>query len=117
LIADLIKEAAVSALISGLITAFGIGYLQRYLDAKRKQSEALAAKRRQERRKADELEFQRRRAAGRLFFWLHDAVVKGVEHANGDLEKAFTAYNEVEEEQKDFERMLLAEHQDENRGG
>ena len=117
MIEDLIKEAAVSALISGLITAFGIGHLQRYLDVRRKQSEELASKRRQERRRADELEYQRRRAAGRMFFWLHDAAVKGVEHANGDLEKAFTTYNAVEEEQKNFERMLLAEHQDENRRG
>ena len=114
---DWMKDAAVSALISGLVSGFGIWNLQRFLESKRKQTEASAAKRRQERRQADELEYQRRRAAGRMFFWLHDAVVKGVEHANGDLEKAFDDYNAVEEEQKSFERMMLAEHQDENRGG
>lgn len=114
---EAIKAAAVSAAVSALISGIGIYYLQSFLNSKRRESEELAAKRRQERRRSDELEYQRRRAAGRMFFWLHDAVVKGVEHANGDLEKAFTSYNEVEEEQKDFERKLLAEHQDENRRG
>ena len=74
-----------------------------------------AAQRRRERRKADVLESKRRRAAGRMLFWLHDAVVKGVEHANGDLEKAMADYSEIEEEQKAFEQELLAEHRDENR--
>jgi hypothetical protein len=52
-----------------------------------------------------------------MLFWLHDAVIKGKDHANGDLENAFDYYNQVEEEQKTFERELLAEHQDQNRGG
>ncbi len=110
-----IKEAATSALISALISGVGVFYLQRYLDSKRAESEAEAAKRRAERRKADVLESRRRRAAGRMFFWLHYAVVRGPEAANGDLEKAFADYNEVEEEQKAFEQELLAAHQDENR--
>ena len=113
--ADLIKEALMSAMISALVSGVGVYYLHRYLDTKREESEAQAAKRRAERRKADVLESRRRRAAGRMFFWLHYAVVRGPEAANGDLEKAFADYNEVEEEQKAFEQELLAAHQDENR--
>lgn len=112
---DTIKQAAVSALVSALISGVGIYYLHTYLDTKRKESEEQAAQRRRERRKADVLESKRRRAAGRMFFWLHDAVVKGVEHANGDLAKAMADYNEIEEEQKAFEQELLAEQLEENR--
>lgn len=112
---DTIKQAAISAVVSALISGIGIYYLQTYLDTKRKESEEQAAQRRIERRKADVLESKRRRAAGRMLFWLHDAVVKGVEHANGDLEKAMSDYSEIEEEQKAFEQELLAEHRDENR--
>ena len=113
---DVLKSALVSGLVSALISGIGIYYLHVYLDGKRKESEQAAAQRRAERRKADVLESQRRRATGRMFFWLHDAVVKGKDHANGDLEKAFDDNNRIEEEQKRFEQELLAEHHDENRG-
>lgn len=112
---ETIKTAAISAATSALVSGIGIYYLQSFLNTKRKESEEQAARRRAERRKADVLESRRRRAAGRLFFWINDAVVKGVDHANGDLRKAFEDYNEVEDEQKAFEQELLAEHQEENR--
>lgn len=112
---ELIKSAAVSALVAGLITGIGVHYLQSYLDAKRKESEEKAAKRRQARHQADVLEAKRKRAEGRLFFWMYDAIVKGVDHANGDLHKAFSDYNAVDEEQKAFDQEQLAYHLDENR--
>ena len=37
------------------------------------------------------------------------------DHVNGDLERAYEDYNRIEEEQKQFEQELLAEHHDENR--
>lgn len=111
------KAALVSCLVSFLITGIGLHYLRGYFDRKQAEREEQAAQRRRERRKADMLEARRRRAAGRMFFWMHYALVKGVDQANGDLEKAFHDYNEVEEEQKAFEQELLAEHQDENRRG
>lgn len=114
---ETLKTALVSALVSALISGVGIYYLHAYLDGKRRESEQAAAQRRAERRKADVLESQRRRATGRMFFWLHDAVVKGKDHANGDLERAYEDYNRIEEEQKRFEQEMLAEHQDHNRGG
>lgn len=112
---EIIKSAAVSTMVSALITGVGVFYLQRYLESRRIQSEEAAATRRAQRRKADVLESRRRRAIGRLLFWLHFALLRGVEQANGDLEKAFADYNAVEEEQKAFEQELLAEHREENR--
>lgn len=114
---ETLKDAAISCLVSVLISGIGLYYLRGYFDRKQNEREEQAAQRRRERRKADMLEAQRRRAAGRMFFWMHYALVRGVDQANGDLEKAFQDYNEVEEEQKAFEQELLAEHQDENRRG
>lgn len=114
---ETLKTALISSLVAALISGIGIYYLHAYLDAKRRESEQAAAKRRAERRKADYLESRRRRATGRMFFWLHDAVVKGIDHANGDLERAYEDYNGIEEEQKRFEQELLAEHHDANRVG
>lgn len=112
---EALKSALISGMVSVLISGIGVYYLHAYLDGKRKESEQAAAQRRAERRKADVLESRRRRATGRMFFWLHDAVVKGKDHANGDLERAYEDYNRIEEEQKRFEQELLAEHHDENR--
>lgn len=113
---EAVKNAAVSVTVSAVISGLGVWYLQRYLDTKRRESEERAAQRRRERRRADLLESKRRRAAGRMFFWMHYAIVKGVDQANGDLEKAFVDYNAADDEQRAFEQELLAEHQDENRG-
>lgn len=114
---EALKNTLLSALVSFLVSGIGLYYLRGYFDRKQKEREEQAAQRRRERRKADMLEARRRRAAGRLFFWIHYALVRGVDQANGDLEKSFHDYNEVEEEQKAFEQELLAEHQDENRRG
>ena len=113
---DALRNAALSAIVSALITGIGVYYLHLYIDGRRKESDERAKKRRDERRKADVLEQQRRHAAGRCLFWLHDAAVKGKEHANGNLEQAFNDYSAAENAQKAYERELLAEHADENRG-
>lgn len=114
---EAVKQAVVSVVVSALISGIGVFYLQRYLDAKHRESEQRAADRREARRRADLLEAKRRRAAGRLFFWLHFGLTRGAEAANGDLESAWKDYTAAEEEQKLFEQEQLAEHQDENRGG
>ena len=117
MILEAAKQAAVSAVVSALISGVGVFYLQRYLTAKHQESERKAAERREARRQADILESKRRRAAGRLLFWLHFSVTRGVEAANGDLEEAWNRYSAAEDEQKQFEQEQLAEHADENRGG
>ena len=116
MILESIKQAAVSALVSALISGIGIFYLQRFLNDKHRESEQRAADRREARRRGDLLEAKRRRAAGRLLFWLHFGIVRGAEAANGDLERAWEDYTAAEEEQKLFEQEQLAAHQDENRG-
>ena len=117
MILESLKQAAVSALVSALISGVGVFYLQWYLNDKHRESEQRAADRREARRRADLLEAKRRRAAGRLLFWLHFGIVRGAEAANGDLERAWEDYTAAEEEQKLFEQEQLAEHADENRGG
>lgn len=117
MILETIKQTALSAIVSALISGIGVFYLQRYLNDKHRESEQRAAGRREARRRADLLEAKRRRAAGRLFFWLHFGLTRGAEAANGDLESAWKDYTAAEEEQKLFEQEQLAEHADENRGG
>ena len=75
MILETMKQAAVSAAVSALISGIGVYYLQRYLNDKHRESQQQAAERRAARRKADLLEAKRRRAAGRLLFWLHFGVV------------------------------------------
>lgn len=107
---ELLRNTLLSVLVSAVVSGLGVWYLQEFLKRRSELSAGQAKKRREEREKGDIIEAKRRKAAGRMFFWLHDAVVKGPEHANGDLEKAFDDYNAAEEEQKAFERELLAEH-------
>lgn len=111
---DLIKAALTSAFVSFLVTGLGAYYLHAYLDGKRKEAEQRAEERRKQKRKADVLEARRRRALGRVLFWTHHALIKGVESANGDMEKAFAEYDKVEEEQKALEQEILAEYNDKN---
>lgn len=117
MILEAIKQAAVSAMVSALISGVGVFYLQRYLIDKHRESERKAAERREARRRADLLEAKRRRAAGRLLFWMHFGITRGKEAANGDLERAWQDYTAAEDAQKQFEQEQLAEHADENRGG
>lgn len=117
MIVEAIKQAAVSAMVSALISGIGVYYLQRYLSDKHRESEQRAAARREARRRADVLESSRRRAAGRLLFWLHFGVTRGAAAANGDLEQAWKDYTAAEDAQKRWEQEQLAEHADENRNG
>lgn len=118
---EFIKQAAVGAVVSGLfsllISGVGVFYLQRYLKDKWEEREAEAARRQAERRREGVLLAKHRRAQGRLLFWMHYALVKGVAQANGEFEESFRDYEAAEEELKTFEQEQLAAHQDENRGG
>ena len=113
---DAIRDAVISCGVSAVISGIFIYYMHSYLDGKRRENEERMKHRREERLKRDVLEQQRRHTAGRCLFWLHDAAVNGAAHANGDLEHAFRDYVVAEDTQKAYERELLAEHADENRG-
>ena len=95
----------VSALISGLL----IHYLKRYFDKRLEGAEAKQQERLKIKRKRSEAEQKRRRAEGRLLFWVHHALVKPP--PNGELEKAWEDFQNAEEEQKEIERSILAEYE------
>lgn len=115
----LILTAAISAIVggSGLGCLMSI-YLRHFLE-KRLNAKELAEQERRERREAEErrrreirtrrlqIEDELHHAYGRLFFWLHRAVVTG-QH-NGELEAAMKTLQEVEGKKKDLDREILAE--------
>ena len=103
----MIKEWVIPAVVSLLINGVGLHYLTRYIDKKAEAEEEERKRLEKQRHDRTVAEAKRRRAAGRLFFWLHRAVVK--HEANGELEAAFEAYNKAEEEQKALEQEILAD--------
>lgn len=92
-----------SALVSGIF----LHYLRSYIDKKLKDEEEHRKKEHELRVRRNQLEMQRRHAAGRLFFWLHHAMVKPP--PNGELEEAFEEYQRAEAEQKAYEQKILAD--------
>lgn len=107
-------NAVISSSVSFLISGVVLYYLRKYFDKKLSVNEQKAAQRRRERQRLNVLEQRYRRAQGRLLFWMCDAIVKGREHANGDLEKSRVDFTEAEEELKNYEQELLAARADEN---
>lgn len=100
-----VPGALVSFLISGLL----LHYLKRYIDKKLVSAEAKQQERLKVRKRRSEAEQRRRRAEGRLLFWMHRAIVKPP--GNGELEDAWRDYQEAEEAQKEIERSILAEYE------
>ena len=103
---ETIINVAVSAVVSGLVSGVALKYITRYFDKKLEAEEARKKEAEKLRHARAVAEANRRRAAGRLFFWLHHAIVKPP--PNGELEKAMDAYNKAEEAQKALEQDILA---------
>lgn len=107
-----IKEiitVAISATVSGIVSMFVLGYIKRYIDQKLADAEA-------EKKQHEEYQHRRgvtntklRRAEGRLFFWLHRAVVKPP--PNGELEEAWDAYTKAEDDAKAIDQEIVAEYE------
>ena len=93
----------VSALISGVV----LYYLRKYIDQKLEEEEQHRKKETQFRTQRSQLEQQRRRALGRLLFWLHRGVTQPP--PNGELEKAMGEFEAVEDELKALDQKILAE--------
>lgn len=93
----------ISVLISGVL----VYYLRAYIDHKLEEDEEHRKKEQQFRTKRSELEQKRRRALGRLLFWLYHAVTKPP--ANGELESAMNAFQAVEDELKALDQKIVAE--------
>lgn len=103
-----VMEVLLTAILgSGGVVGIFFFIFRRWIEKTLDANEAKRAKAHEYQIKRDELEDKKDHCYGRLFFWMHKAIVTG-EH-NGDLEKAFENLQEVEKEIKEFERRRLAE--------
>lgn len=96
---------------SGLVGLLFV-YMRRFIDKRLEQREREDAKHREQRIRRLTLEDKLEHATGRLLFYLHKAVVTG--RHNGDLEAAWTTYQEAESEMKALDREVLVEHEMDN---
>lgn len=80
-------------------------YMRRFIDKKLDARDAETEERREQRLRKLKIEDAMEHATGRLFFYLHKAIVTG-QH-NGDLEEAWATYKKVEEEKKELDREIL----------
>ncbi|MBO5610552.1 MAG: hypothetical protein J5929_09340 [Eubacterium sp.] len=84
-------------------------FIRRYIEKRLGEKEDEDKKKREQRLKRIKAEDELMHCQGRLFFWMHKAIVTG-EH-NGDLEEAFEAYQDAEKVRKDLDREILAENE------
>lgn len=108
---DSFLAACVAALpgvvVSALVSGFVLYFIRRYIDRKLEEEEAHRKNETQLRTQRSQLEQRRRRALGRLLFWLHRGVT--YPPPNGELEKAMGEFEAVEDEIKALDQKILAE--------
>ena len=100
-------SALPGAVVSFLLSGFVLYYIRKYIDRKLEEEESHRRKETQFRTQRSQLEQKRRRALGRLLFWLHRAVTHPP--PNGELEKAMGEFEAVEDELKALDQKILAE--------
>ena len=104
--------AGLTALVGGAgIVGLAMYYLRRYIDKKLADEENAASERVALRQRRLRVEDRLQHAYGRMFFWLHRAIVTG-QH-NGDLEAAWTQLQRAEEEKKELDREIIAAYRKE----
>ena len=95
-------------------------FIRRYIENKLKLKEDKAKAEEQEKKdeqhKRRELAVRRMKVddelqhcEGRLFFWIHKAIVTGAH--NGDLEAAFDNYQKAEQAKKELDREIIVENE------
>lgn len=104
---DAVVSALPGAVISFVVSGLFLYYLRWYIDKKLKEEEQIRETEKHRKIEQAKLEMRRRRAIGRLFFWLHRAVV--CPPPNGELEDAMEAFQAIEEEQKMLDQTILAQ--------
>ena len=101
------KAALPGVLVSVLVSGLVLYYIRAYIDHKLKEDEEHRKKEQQLRLQRSQLEQKRRRALGRLLFWMHRAITHPPH--NGELEEAMEDFRAVEDEQKALDQKILAE--------
>jgi len=116
-----VTTAIISAVVGGsgivgLLFFFIRRYLEKKIIARENEERVLKEKKDAARQKAVEektrrvqLDDELQHCTGRLFFWIHKAVVDGTH--NGELDSAWKNYQTAEKNKKDFDRQILAEHE------
>lgn len=102
-----VSSALPGALVSFVVSGLFLYYLRWYIDRKLKEEEQIREKEMRRKVEQAKLEMRRRRAMGRLIFWLHRGLVQPP--PNGELEEAMEAFQAIEEEQKLLDQSILAQ--------
>ena len=106
------KETIIAAIVGAIFGGAGFvglvfAYVRRFIDKRLNARDEEDEKRRKTRLRRLTIEDEMEHATGRLFFFIHKAIVTG-QH-NGDLESAWEKYQEVEEKKKDLDRQIRIE--------
>lgn len=109
-----VKIAIAGAVLGAVFGGAGIvgllfAYIRHFIDKRLAQRDAADAKQKDQHIRRLTIEDEWKHAAGRLFFFLHKAVVTG-QH-NGDLEAAFTKFQEAEDKKKALDREIIVENE------
>lgn len=102
-------EVITSALVSGIISVGLFGVIKWYIDRKLQKVDEEKRRHEQVQHRRSKANAKLRRAQGRLFFWMHHGMIKPP--PNGELEEAWTAYQEAEEESKELDQEIIAHYE------
>lgn len=102
--------------ITGMVFFFIRRYIENKLKLKEDKAKAEELEKKDEQHKRRELAVRRMKVddelqhcEGRLFFWIHKAIVTGAH--NGDLEAAFDNYQKAEQAKKELDREIIVENE------
>lgn len=106
----MVVSGIIGAIVGGSgITGLLFCFIRRYIENKLGEREAEDRRKRELKIKRMTVDDKLQHCEGRLFFWIHKAIVTG-EH-NGDLEKAFLDYQNAELERKALDREIVVENE------
>lgn len=100
----------VGAVVGGSgITGMLFFFIRKYIENKLGERDAEENKKREQKIKRMIVDDKLQHCEGRLFFWIHKAIVTG--QYNGDLERAFEEYQKAEHERKSLDREIIVENE------
>lgn len=107
---DLVISALIGAVVGGSgITGIIFFFIRRYIEKKLETRDEISRRQREQKIMRLKIEDELQHCEGRLFFWIHKAIVTGTH--NGDLENAFNEYQAAEERKKELDRDIIFENQ------